>query len=243
METWSKGCACSASPDQAIKECADWFNQKYGVSNNCKGLDWIQAACDLPIRIVEETLAEVRNGSGNEVDGFTPDAKPSKQAYKPDTDTKPVNEGQSSPENGKKPESSHTVSGHDDMAKPEKFEGGTSIGVSKGPSVKREIYLQDTPKGSFTKIVNACGDRRNIGLITKTGELWLIADRRPKQRYLFSEIKAAGGPDLPNEPRFIKSKGGATSVGGSGFQGGVSLGSPANCRKFLSRWFIVHDCQ
>ena len=242
METWPKGCACSASPDQAIKDCADWFNQKYVVSNNCKGHDWIQAACDLPIRIVEETLAEVRNGSGNEADGFTPDAKPAKKAYKPDADTKPVNESQSSPENGKKPESAHTVSGHDDMAKPEKFEGGTSSGVSKMPAVKREIYLQDTPKGSFTKIVNACGDRRNIGLITKTGELWLIADRRPKQRYLISEIKAAGGPDLPNKPRFIKSKGGATSVGGSGFQGGVSLGSHDNCRQFLSLWFIVRDC-
>ena len=106
---------------------------------------------------------------------------------------------------------------------------------------KTEIYLQKTVKNTYTKIVNACGDAGNLGLITKSGELWLIADKRPEKRYLIADIIAAGGPDLPNRPRF-KTKGGSTPAGGSGFQGGVSLGSQDNCRQFLSLWFIVRDC-
>lgn len=242
IATWPKGCACSASPDHAIKECRDRFNCIY-LAPELVAKDWIQAACDLPTHIVEETLAEVRNGSRNEVDGFTPDAKPAKQVPAQAPGDKTVNEIQNSPENGANPESSHTSSRHDDMANTEGLKGSTSSGVPKGTSGRREIYLQNTPKGSFTKIVSACGNRPNLGLITKAGELWLKADERPAKRYLIAEIIAAGGPDLPNKPRFIKSKGGATSVGGSGFQGGVSLGSPDNCRQFLSLWFIVRDCQ
>ena len=65
MATWPKGCACSASPDQAIKDCADWFNEKYRTSNICKGKDWIQAACDLgkEVDVIDKTLAVLRGAS------------------------------------------------------------------------------------------------------------------------------------------------------------------------------------
>lgn len=107
---------------------------------------------------------------------------------------------------------------------------------------KTLIYLQETGDNSYTKIVDACGDHGNLGLITRSGEIWLIADKRPKRRYLIAEITAAGGPNLPSDPQF-KTRGGSTPVGGRGFQGGVAFGSVAECRQFLERWFIVRDCQ
>ena len=65
MATWPKGCACSASPDQAIKDCAEWFNEKYRTANICKGKDWIQAACDLgkEVEVIDKTLAVLRGAS------------------------------------------------------------------------------------------------------------------------------------------------------------------------------------
>jgi len=120
--------------------------------------------------------------------------------------------------------------------------GSAPTEVSNNPPAKAVIYLQETGGKSYTKIINACGDRANLGLITKSGELWLIADKRPQSRYLIAEIIAAGGPSLPNDPRF-RPRGGSTPVGGSGFQGGVALGSIDQCRKFLEQWFLVRDCQ
>ena len=113
---------------------------------------------------------------------------------------------------------------------------------SKNAPAKTVIYLQQTPKGAYTRIINACGDHHNLGLITNNGGLWLIADRRPERRYLIAEIIAAGGPNLPIHPQFRTMPNGTTPVGGTGYQGGVALGSQANCRQFLSSWFIVRDC-
>lgn len=62
MLTWQPGCACSKSTNAAIQNCADWFNQTYGNEHPCGSgqLDWIQAACDLPELIIQETLKELR---------------------------------------------------------------------------------------------------------------------------------------------------------------------------------------
>ena len=134
------------------------------------------------------------------------------------------------------------TSGH---AETESIKGRNAIspiGDSEKSPAKTMIYLQPTPKRTFTKIVNACGDHHNLGLITRAGGLWLKADERPKKRYLIAEIIAAGGPNLPIHREFRTMPHGAAPVGGTGYQGGVALGSPANCRQFLERWFVVGDC-
>ncbi|MEN9677406.1 MAG: hypothetical protein RIS76_3302 [Verrucomicrobiota bacterium] len=59
MATWPKGCACSASPDQAIKDCADWFNCNY-AGPELAAKDWIQAACDLPKDVIDATVEAMK---------------------------------------------------------------------------------------------------------------------------------------------------------------------------------------
>lgn len=253
MATWPQDCGCSKSAAQAITDCAKWFNATFGDCDPNEN-DWVKAACELPANIIENTVEKATHLSNTEE---TRTNAATSTARAEVTDSKVIdvasakasgNEAQEPHEQSRRrhanepePESPSATSG---QTVTEKTKGPTEsapIKGSKNAPAKTEIYLQKTAKNIYTKIVNACGDAGNLGLITKSGELWLIADKRPEKRYLISEIIAAGGPDLPNRPRF-KTKGGSTPAGGSGFQGGVSLGSPDNCRQFLKLWFIVHDC-
>lgn len=63
METWPKGCACDGSASDAIKRCADWFEEAFGkcYSPNKVGPDWIKASCELPDEVIKQTLDEMRS--------------------------------------------------------------------------------------------------------------------------------------------------------------------------------------
>ena len=66
MNTWPKGCACSArdsetvaaSASRLIKECADWYNSKYGANDNAIA-DWIKIATEIPQDTIDKTLEKL----------------------------------------------------------------------------------------------------------------------------------------------------------------------------------------
>jgi len=63
MNTWPQGCACNsldresaaASANRLTKECADWYNSKYGSGDEVN-VDWINIVNDIPQEIIDETL-------------------------------------------------------------------------------------------------------------------------------------------------------------------------------------------
>jgi hypothetical protein len=64
MHTWPKGCACDNSADDAIRKCANWFNEQYGKTHLCgkNNPDWIEEACKLPEDVVKETVLHLLGG-------------------------------------------------------------------------------------------------------------------------------------------------------------------------------------
>jgi hypothetical protein len=66
MNTWPKGCACSArdsetladSASRLIKECADWYNSEYYANDNAI-TDWIKIATEIPQDTIDKTLEKI----------------------------------------------------------------------------------------------------------------------------------------------------------------------------------------
>ncbi len=228
MATWPKGCACSASPDQAIKDCADWFNKKYGASNICKGEDWIQAACDLgkEVEVIDKTLAVLRGAS---------------------TSADATQQGSKATECPSEVPALHAPAFPSDRKGPKRKIWLNELNGHNGAPHRSALRILDEDRLAAPNIGAIC--RRHGCLDLK------LVDRSP--RFLIGEIAAStivgvGLVPFPTDPRHYQAQGEATHCwAGTGYEGGLDFGAatlqPEKLRlqkavAYLKKFFEVTAC-
>ena len=58
MRTWPVGCSCSDAQN-LTNQCVEMFEREFSDEKQCQGPDWIQAACELPNEVIDETLKQL----------------------------------------------------------------------------------------------------------------------------------------------------------------------------------------
>ena len=224
MQTWPKGCSCAPSPQAAIQKCADWFNETYPAEPSCVGPDWVQAACELPDSVIEETIRQLSGGRG--IDDSSEEETGSPQ-------------GESVAVKGKRRNRQSET-------------GDTKENAAKAgsQSQKEVIFLNEQsrrggPHNFALRIVAACGDKMNLGAICKKHNC-LDAHQE-----LVDMIKSAGGNLMGETPRCrvagicptgVRRPGSTCCWNGSGYVAGVHFDSTESAVRYLKRYFDVRAC-
>ena len=58
LATWEPQCACIRN---SIQECRTWFEKTFPEGQQIVGPDWLEIACQIPSRVIEETLAQLED--------------------------------------------------------------------------------------------------------------------------------------------------------------------------------------
>jgi|GEM_PF-444652 len=116
--------------------------------------------------------------------------------------------------------------------------------LEKNIPARKTIFLEEGPI-NFLRIVDACGNTRNDGLICLHEKHTNIAlkNQGGSPRYLIGEIAAAGGHFTDEALGYSPCANGLTCVGGTNYQGQRVFGSLGQAIKYLRQYFIVRGCK